>query len=294
MKQRKRMKFAFSLIELSIVIVVIGLLILGITKGTRIMYQAKLKSARALTASSPVNSIPDLLAWYETTLESSFISSEAVDGNNVSVWYDNNQSSTKYNLSSDGNAASTHVTYVASAINGLPALSFSGSNNNYLYTNILMPATNYSIYVVFNQTTTSNSDLTSFQGPMNSSGILVEINNGSIRFLNRINDGTSNDQILYSSYSPKKANVLSYVRSANRGYSIIKVNGVRKDSSDILATISGSICCPTTLNVGAVYAGNRYYIGYISEIIIFARDLNTTENNEVENYLMKKWGVRSS
>jgi len=47
-------KVAFSLLELSVVILIIGLLVIGITKGKRIIDQARLRSSLALTNSSPI------------------------------------------------------------------------------------------------------------------------------------------------------------------------------------------------------------------------------------------------
>ncbi len=63
---------AFSLIELSIVILVIGILIAGVVQGTSMVKKSQLVIARNLTKNSPVSRIKDLAAWYETSLESSF------------------------------------------------------------------------------------------------------------------------------------------------------------------------------------------------------------------------------
>ena len=55
----------FSLIELSIVIIIIGILVAGITQGSRIIKEARLKTAKTLTESSPVASIRDLTLWLD-------------------------------------------------------------------------------------------------------------------------------------------------------------------------------------------------------------------------------------
>ncbi|MCE3255904.1 MAG: hypothetical protein K0R25_1398 [Rickettsiaceae bacterium] len=64
-KQQNKPKLAFSLIELSVVILVIGILVVGITKGMSIMRSAKLQSAQSLTQSSPVALIDGLKLWLE-------------------------------------------------------------------------------------------------------------------------------------------------------------------------------------------------------------------------------------
>lgn len=64
-------KNAFSLIELSIVILIIGILVAGVTQSSRLIRQMKISSARSITNSSPVSSISNLAGWWETTLDSS-------------------------------------------------------------------------------------------------------------------------------------------------------------------------------------------------------------------------------
>ena len=70
---------AFSLIELSIVVLIIGILIAGVTQGSRLIRQSKIKTAQNQTTNSPVNSITGLNLWLETTLDDSVIS--ATNGN---------------------------------------------------------------------------------------------------------------------------------------------------------------------------------------------------------------------
>ena len=63
---------AFSLIELSIVILIIGILVAGVTQSSRLIREFKLTTAKNLTRNSPVSSIKGLYFWFETTSESSF------------------------------------------------------------------------------------------------------------------------------------------------------------------------------------------------------------------------------
>ena len=86
----KKKYSAFSLIELSIVILIIGVLIAGVTQASRLVRQSKLTTARTLTQSSAVNSIKGLLLWLEPTMDNSFKSSETTDANPITTWYDIN------------------------------------------------------------------------------------------------------------------------------------------------------------------------------------------------------------
>lgn len=93
---------AFSLIELSIVILVIGILIAGITQSSRLVKQVRIRTAQTLTQSSPVNSIKDLAVWFEPTMESSFADSETQNNSTITNWYDiNSHSSIKNNATQD-------------------------------------------------------------------------------------------------------------------------------------------------------------------------------------------------
>jgi len=71
----KNFKKAFSLIELSVVVLIIGILIAGITQSSRLVRAMKLNTARSLTRSSDVNSIRNLTAWFDATAEGVFSSS---------------------------------------------------------------------------------------------------------------------------------------------------------------------------------------------------------------------------
>ena len=69
---------AFSLIELSIVILIIGILVAGVTSSSRLITRMKVVTAQNLTRNSPVSSIKDLAMWYETSLDESLLMTKKV------------------------------------------------------------------------------------------------------------------------------------------------------------------------------------------------------------------------
>jgi len=75
----------FSLIELSIVILIIGILVAGVTSSSRLIKRIKIATAQNITQSSPVSSIKDLAVWYETSLDKSFIDAEESDGTPITT-----------------------------------------------------------------------------------------------------------------------------------------------------------------------------------------------------------------
>jgi prepilin-type N-terminal cleavage/methylation domain-containing protein len=143
---------AFSLIELSIVILIIGILVAGVTQSSRLMKQFKLSSAQSITRSSDINSILDLVFWAETTLDNSLTNSsgsfQMEDGNAISQWSDINfRSNPKINLVQAN--TNNQPIYKSSGINGLPSISFDGVNDNLFSTATTpLPALHpYNIYL---------------------------------------------------------------------------------------------------------------------------------------------------
>ena len=129
---KKSKSKAFSLIELAVVIIVVGILIAGVTQGGALIAKSKYKVSQTLTQSSPVSATPGLRLWLETSLNNSISSLEANDDNSVSVWNDiNPQVSTKL----FARTASTGILYKSkSAINALPSLYFSAKSNEDFFT----------------------------------------------------------------------------------------------------------------------------------------------------------------
>ena len=87
--KRQNLK-AFSIIEISVAILVIGILVAGITQASRLVGESGLRVARNLTTNSWVASLDRLVFWYEPTLERGFSTTKAVDKAVISDWNDNN------------------------------------------------------------------------------------------------------------------------------------------------------------------------------------------------------------
>ena len=62
----KKLKLAFSLIEISVVILIIGILIAGISQGIDLFADYRFITAKNLTKNSRVGRIEDLEIWLET------------------------------------------------------------------------------------------------------------------------------------------------------------------------------------------------------------------------------------
>ncbi|MES2677627.1 MAG: LamG-like jellyroll fold domain-containing protein [Pseudomonadota bacterium] len=291
---------AFSLLELSTVIIVIGLLVAGIMSGKRMMNQAALRSAQALTKSSAIASIPDLKLWLEPTLTESVT---GANGNNLSnndlVSYWNDISGNKINPSQSTLTPSNQPQYLTSGINGLPSIKFDGndalysttvpidiSNGRYTMVAVWKPYSVTGDQVVIGQKATGAS-------PANQSAE-VWLSTNTIRFGGQANDTASLGNIAINGIY---IGIMVVNNTDSAGNVSLYLNTNTKSQLN-----SGS---PSTLNLGAdffevgakvISAGSygNYSNGLISEVLIFNRNLKPTEVNLINNYLSKKYNITVS
>jgi prepilin-type N-terminal cleavage/methylation domain-containing protein len=289
---------AFSLIELSIVILIIGILVAGVTQSSRLIRQMALSSAKSLTTSSPVPSIAGLVSWYEPTLDKSFDEAEASDNSTVSNWYDINPTSvSKINLiQSDPNR---RPTYVVNGLNGLPSLKFNGANT-YLQSNGFIPehnTNNFSLFIVtmnfLNSVASHKSIFCNRYGPApynvlrgftiysfsNTYNITMGTGNGW--------DGPSGQTVVYGT-----ADIISLIRD-NVNSTLYKngLNPAVRPMNYLPNTIRPtSVGGMTACELNDVY----FFNGYINEIILYNRNLTNDERQDVEKYLAKKWAIKPS
>ena len=130
MKQDKKFyssRFGFSLIELAVVILVIGILMTGVSRGYSVIKSAQISNARGITSKSPVAQMSDLLAWYETSLKESLNENQVRKGAQITEWKDISPNSVLTGTNKLTVAASTHIAYFPSGINKIPSIDFSGS-----------------------------------------------------------------------------------------------------------------------------------------------------------------------
>ncbi|GDX35892.1 hypothetical protein LBMAG18_04030 [Alphaproteobacteria bacterium] len=289
---------AFSLIELSIVILIIGILVAGVTQSSRLINAMRLQSARSQTLGSPVSSIPNLVMWYEPTMEQSFDLNEASDGLEVSTWFDINlQSTSKNNAVSSG---TQRPRYTANCLNGLPCLKFDG--NDYLDTTQNIGGLRASIFLVISASNVSAGGCCTVLINANSAWML-----GKVHFqldgMANLSSPTGVASYLgydttghYANRNGVLANTAYIYSVVDRGTSVtLYINGATSGAGTSAGNPSGMIKTPTTHNIASWFDGtnrSRYLNGYIAEIIFYDRDLKNDERVDIEKYLGKKWGIK--
>jgi prepilin-type N-terminal cleavage/methylation domain-containing protein len=303
MNTKSKTHKAFSLVELAIVILIIGIAIAGMTSATRLVYQFRVNSARSLTASSPVNSITGILAWFESTSDASFNDLEESDGGLITNWFDiNPQQPFKYVLNQPENQ--NKPTYVARGQSaGLPVVQF------------------YSVpSVVQRMATTANFDLTG--NPSFTIFAVASATNTSASYsrLFAIGDTTAECTQFDLSYWGNNTGNLRFF-GGNKTFSMLSSNmlslfRVMRDSSAGASTVNGSstalyfngrmkvvgnrvnsdctpylTSAPFALNPDVPPSSNEWTV-QIGEMIIFNRVLKADEVADIESYLSKKWSIK--
>lgn len=298
--QFHKLKKAFSLIELSIVILIIGILIAGVTQSSRLIRQFRIQSAQTLTQSAPVTSIKDLTLWLETTGDNSLSDANNSfalnDGDAVQNWYDiNPQSISKKNFAAT--ASAKRPTYKSDGINSLPSLTFARSTASLYFENtegvIGIRDTTYTLISVLRITSALSSGNYYFvfgQAPNapgapagNLAGIVMEGSTNTIGLATGGND-----------YYPSSVSVNSpiiFLTTVNGNNVSIYRNSKTASSSTLASTNFGPSQSYTRVGV-APYNENEGINGNISEVIVFDRVLKTEEINSIIDYLAKKYAVK--
>lgn len=291
-------KKAFSLIEISIVVLIISILISGISSGIDLYNEYRIATARSLTLNSKVPRIDGLNRWLETTLEKSFDKNEAINGYKVTNWYDANPMIIdKIKLNQTNNL--NKPTYINNAINSLPAMLFE-NGNQYILNNIF--AESFSLFIVLSSniigegTSSSQAYLNTviigadFPGKANDI-IPLALGGGYMKIFT----GNGAETTLISNF---KINTKTpYIIFVSRNFA----DGVRKimvNNSNLVSDNLGgsSIFLNASSSVGIGTDANswntNYFNGYIGEIIIYNKILNINDINEIHKYLSKKYSIK--
>lgn len=287
------MKKAFSLIELSIVIVIVGLITAGVTSSSSLVRKFRISSAQSLTKSSIVNGINGLYTWYETTLDESFVSSEisgdTVAGVAVSAWKDiNSQQVAKNNLAQATAAAKPK--YYTDVLNGLPGVRFDGAANFMTFDGTALSGSDYTIFIVEQRragaTSTSPRALITGTNESTNNSLVLAYTDTNTMVFDHYNNALGITAPVYSSPKPT---IHTFRFSKIDGKKYWSNGGVNPNSSDSNQT--APLASFVGAQVGRWFSQSFYYSGDIFEIIVFVSALNKEDRQSVEGYLSKKYNL---
>lgn len=292
---KKESNKAFTLIEISLVILIIGILIAAISNGSDLLYNMKVAAARSLTTSTNMASIDGMVLWVEPTLNRSFNNGDdnlskkiRYDvSNNVESWNDINPN-IKNSIKYINSTATKRPTLVRKGINGLPSVKFDGIDD-YLTAPAVFREGNdyYTIVAVWQQSKFQTSIIwVQETQPIlaNRRGALLNGSNGTLIF-----NGHNNDRLI-GNYTPN----INYISIA------VNDNGAITSYFNGIKSGPNNVSNPSALNIGADYssigqsnAANDRFVGLISEIMIFDRALFEDEVMLIEDYLSQKYAIKT-
>jgi len=294
---QRRVKLGFSMIELSISLMIISILIGFSIKGGALISYGKTLAARSSSANSPFISDKDLTLWLNSVSESAF--SEPSSTQNVASmtnlaridrWSDSKPSlDAKLNL--DQSTSASMPAYRDSAINTLPGVFFDGGDS--LQASSISPIQLFSdsratIFIVLRYFS-GNSNIFSWSSGNNAvllSG-LSATNVLSFRF-GGTNAAQSQTSFAFSSSadfssSPK---ILTLVK--NKNSMSMRMNGAAIGSGNSSATSFIDSSAAGNLLIGSSLSG------LIGEVIVFKTALDADYISKIEDYLSKKWSISTS
>jgi prepilin-type N-terminal cleavage/methylation domain-containing protein len=318
---------AFSLVELSVVILIIGILIAGVTQSGRLIRQIKLSTARSVTASSDVNSIRDVTGWFEASTEGSFRiaggSSEIQNEDEILEWHDYNTQKSAFDKPTLVNSTTgTYPKYRSNGINGIPAVYFDGSNDYISFelggtvTDPKFPVIekdrNFSIFTVFraDPSALANDRIVTQISGLPTSNALVDYTYAGIGIFSSKKTGlivtkTEGDNFLVNYALQDQTD---YIVGAVADFPVEDATDPTREnvkmylnSSNVASQItSGNF--QTNVGVGnkrlIIGAGNLggdkqiFFKGLIAEVIYFDRAIKKEEAQSVMKYLQKKYGIK--
>lgn len=274
-------KTAFSLVELAVVILVIATITAGIIKGSSMIRDSRLSSARSLTANSQINEIDGIIAWYETTLENSLLNNEEIDNYPMSTWNDiSSQRSLSEGLNILMRSADNKVVYRKDGINNLPSLQFAASGRFSLSKIEAGLSSSYSLFAVLSPTLNlSGVDMVFIDSYLSGNNNSIGLTSNALK----ISSGSAVN--LSSSFSQSQEYIIGAYLSSDKTSAYVN-NVTQSDSSTIL--VNGF----DGLTIGADRSGANNFTGLISEIIIFNRILSQKERISIMSYLSRKYDIR--
>ncbi len=315
---------AFSLIEISMVILVIGILIAGISQGIDLYDDYRLTSARNLTKNSLVNRVPDLEMWLETTLENSLATGTStftdkpnpIDQDSIGRW---NNINPNILPSARNHATQTNPTplvdnqpkYIRKGMNGLPALLFDGTNdfiasetkfiiNNFTIFVVGLPSPNTSCVNNGSATTLGTTGQRYIIYPQHGE-VIFPSNNAAGAGISLCTNFVSGFEHANSYMPYSVSNTINSI-SINKPIQITLKYNERFPNLYLNSTysfngrLSSKNVFPSLTFGGGRMSGYGenygYFQGHIAEIIIYSRALNDKERQGVEAYLAKKWGIK--
>lgn len=287
-------KNAFSLIELSIVLLIIGIIIAGITQSSRLLRAYKISTARTLTQSAPVSSIKNVVLWLDSTAEGAYLNqndSADIDyGDTIKSWKDVSSVTTD-KLTVTQATQGDQPTYTMDGINGLPTIRFDSAIDTQKLSGTAPTdfRTDQTVFVVFKwrASNANGANLFALDGTTTFT-TTIKVGTDGVLDIFDYNGSAEADNLTFS-LSAENTQILTRTYNTASNVSQLYINGTSIATNT--ASVVGNFGLASTITIGNSATEVKTFGGDVGEIIIFERALKTEERKSIENYLSKKWGV---
>lgn len=286
---------AFSLFEISIILLAISLIIIVIMKANNLIGAYRLSSARTLTATSNVNDIKGIIFWLDATKKDSLInvsnSKDVRDGDLITSWTSINPQKDK-NLIFNRSNSTTSPSFVKNGIGHLPTIYFQCDSDGSNYDRLTLDfragiaTKNFTIFSVIQAIQNTSTWGTVYMSRSTYKGFNLYKNDSSDEWSFWTGNGSAWNQTNDSNFSFNQPFLITARRDDTT--SKIYTNTVLGATTTEPYVINNAGDSYNNFYIGASSIG---FDGYISEIIMFNRALNDEERGEVESYLAEKYRI---
>lgn len=297
--KRNIKKTAFSVVELSVILLFIGILIVGVVVNKdKLTSKANLTNLISASNNSPVRDMDGLTIWYDVANSDGFKKSEIVEDREISLL--KNVSPQNYrNIDVEQTVSANRPKYKLDS-NGVPYLDFDGTND-YLQSSATISGHEISYpdqITVFIVQEYRGGDTCTFSWvdhiSTNKINLLAAWSDNFI-YWSSSNGTPGSGRVVTAKPSnfDNKWNLVTVMRknSVTTNNGIIKVNGgLDLDYSNTVTDTLG-VSDKAFFQLGSYESGTYPFNGGIREFILFKRELSTSEINEVEQYLSNKWDI---
>lgn len=283
---------AFTIAELSIVLLIIAIIIGGVLASRNMLTSARLSTLRSISAKSPIYDIPDNTFWLDVAAKRAFTGYPS-NGNTISSMFDVSPNlNTNINLVQA--TAANRPKFVFDTVDGLPLIRYDGvddilASSVPIFGYQLAVPNQVTLLVVQKFSNGSNSTFAwnqnggnnrfSIHAPLSSGGLMY-FDFGNISAGGRINSSAPAN-------FDNTWKILTFVRGTGASNNAqIRINGVNFYTATMTSLLN--IDTSTILNIGAGLGASTLDL---REIILFKRELSAAEITDIENYLSVKWKI---
>lgn len=275
----------FSLLELSIVLIIASIMIAISFSAKVFVRNAKVNRTLSLTLSSPINDIDGLDLWLEPNRKNAFM----LTGNdNISIWYDFSGNANDYFQYNSTKRAS--VKYDSRGFNGVR---FDAGDFFELNKSINCDSCTAFFVFKYDRETYNNNSFVFYNGDSSANGWGIYVNGISssddeMNSFSVKNGGGFSKVGSEVDTSDNLINIVTYARDSRSSATILRRNGQN-------LTISNSTSDPDVPSyisyLGTDDSAGNYFSGELFEIIIYSRPLKANDYSQIEDYLIEKYRI---